>query len=144
LLPAPDPRQRLELLVGLTIDVRAPAATLVVDRARPPERPRGPGAGEVDAVVAPALDHVADDGLAVPLGRGREAAEVAAAAGVAVAELDVRAGDSPLGHRRDYLPAERVGGAYLIGTWLVPGTRQGSKGQGRRLSQCAGMSPRRP
>src|SRR5439155_2517181 len=99
LLPTPDPRQGLELLVVLTVDVRVTLAAFVVDRAGPPQCPGDLRAAEIRAVEAPALDHVRQEGLAITLGRGWKAAEVAAAAGVAVTELDVRAGDPPLGHR---------------------------------------------
>src|SRR5262245_65565606 len=70
----------------------------VVDRSGPPQRPRDLRACEVDAAEAALLDGVVEDGLAVALGRAREAAEVAAAPGIAVAELEVRARDAPVRH----------------------------------------------
>src|SRR6266480_449663 len=102
LFAPPDPAQRFVLVVGLAVDVRVAAAAPLVDRARPPQSPDDVRAGEVEPVESALLDPVAEQGLTVPLRRVWGALEVAAAARIAAAELEVRPGDRPADHFRSW------------------------------------------
>src|SRR6266540_2157690 len=89
-LAAADPRERRDLLVGLAVDVGVTVPVAVVDGAGPPERPGRLAASKRNVAVVALRDLVGDESLAVALGRVGEAPEVAAAARVAVAELEIR------------------------------------------------------
>src|SRR5262245_35922371 len=120
------------------------AAALVVDCPGPPQRPRDLGACEVDAVEAALLDDMVEDGLAVALGRAREAAEVAAAPRVAVAELEVGAGNAPVGHGLIMDPGASRGHPSAVGSRTRRPRPNPAWPRGARSPPCADTSHCRP
>src|SRR5947207_12876401 len=65
LFTAPHPAERVVLLICFAVDVRVAVSALVVDRARPPEQPGNPRAGETTPVERAVFDHVCEDRLAI-------------------------------------------------------------------------------
>src|SRR5204863_4440722 len=71
------------------------------------QRPCDGRTGELEVLVPPLLDPIRDERLAVALGGCRRSLEVAAAPGIAVAELEIRSAQVPA-HRPSFVVPDPI------------------------------------